>query len=111
MYSMNIKAISPKDPAICTTISTLNLIGKKWTLPLLQQLCTGTRRFGELQRALPGVSPRTLTQRLQELEREKLISRKVFQEVPLHVEYSLTPKGETLKKVVGSLHAWSERYT
>src|SRR6266542_3389282 len=101
---MNALKASLKNPAICTTISTLNLIGKKWTLPLLQQLCEGTRRFGELQRALPGISPRTLTQRLQELEREKLVHRKVFQEIPLHVEYSLTPKGETLKEIVGKLH-------
>lgn len=94
----------------CEAIGTLNLLGKKWTLPLIYQLCQETRRFGELERALYGISPRTLTLRLQELERAGLISRRVYDEMPLRVEYKLTPKGRSLREVMSALHAWGERY-
>ncbi len=93
----------------CNVAKTLKIIGSKWTMLLLHNLCEGKKRFGELQRSLPGISPKTLSERLSELEKEGIITKKVFAEVPLHVEYSLTKKGESLRKVFDSMAAWAEQ--
>lgn len=90
----------------CAVAKTLKVIGSKWTMLLLHNLFEGKKRFGELQRALPGISPKTLSQRLQELEQEGIIVKKVYAEVPLHVEYSLTEKGASLSGVFKSLEKW-----
>lgn len=93
----------------CGVTKTIKIIGSKWTILLLHALCSGTMRFGELQRALDGISPKTLSQRLQELEKEGIVRRKVFAEVPLHVEYSLTQKGITLKEIFDKMDAWGRK--
>jgi DNA-binding HxlR family transcriptional regulator len=93
----------------CAVAKTLKIIGSKWTMLILHNLFEGKKRFGELQRALATVSPKTLSQRLQELEKDGIITRKVFTEIPLHVEYTLTPKGLTLKKVFKDLADWGEK--
>jgi DNA-binding HxlR family transcriptional regulator len=93
----------------CPVAKTLKVIGSKWTMLLLHNLFDGKKRFGELQRALPGISPKTLSQRLQELEQEGIISKTVFAEVPLHVEYNLTEKGKSLSGIFDSLRQWGER--
>jgi DNA-binding HxlR family transcriptional regulator len=90
----------------CGVYRTLKIIGSKWTMMILHNLFDGTKRFGELQRALKPISPKTLSQRLQELERFGILKRKVFSEVPLHVEYSLTPKGDSLKLVFQAMENW-----
>lgn len=90
----------------CAVSKTLKIVGSKWTMLLLHNIFEGKKRFGELQRALPGISPKTLAQRLKELERDGIITKKVFAEVPLHVEYSLTEKGKSLRGVFHSLEAW-----
>ncbi len=92
-------------------ITTVKIIGTKWTPLLLRELCESTKRFGELQRALAGISPRTLSLRLQQLEKSGIITKKVFAEVPLHVEYSLTPKGASLRKIIEQMHAWGQQYS
>jgi DNA-binding HxlR family transcriptional regulator len=84
----------------CRSIErTLSIIARKWTLLLLRDLCDGTKRFNQLQKSLQGISPKTLSSRLQELEQEGIISKMIFPEVPPLVEYSFTPKGESLKKI------------
>ena|SRR5579859_7795334 len=90
----------------CSVAKTIKIIGSKWTILLLHQLLEGNKRFGELQRALPGISPKTLSQRLKELEKEKLITKKIFAEVPLHVEYYLTKKGESVQEIVKLMEEW-----
>lgn len=90
----------------CAVAKTLKVIGSKWTMLLLHNLFEGKNRFGELQRALPGISPKTLSQRLQELETEGIITKHVFAEVPLHVEYQLTAKGKSLGGIFRSLAKW-----
>ena len=94
----------------CVT-KTLKIIGSKWTVLILRELCEGTKRFGELQRSLTGISPKTLSVRLQELERQGIITKKVFKEVPLHVEYSLTPRGESLRDIIEKMREWGESAT
>lgn len=72
----------------------------------------GTKRFGQLQKSLKGISPKTLSSRLQELEKEGIIIKKVYPEVPPRVEYTFTPKGERLRKIVLALADWgSEDHT
>jgi DNA-binding HxlR family transcriptional regulator len=93
----------------CAVAKTLKIIGGKWTMLLLHNLFDGKKRFGELQRSLGGISPKTLAQRLHELESEGIISKKVFAEVPLHVEYTLTAKGRSLEKVFESMAEWGRR--
>lgn len=93
----------------CAVAKTLKVIGSKWTMLLLHNLFEGKKRFGELQRALPGISPKTLSQRLQELEQEGIITKKIYAEIPLHVEYNLTEKGKSLSNVFKSLEKWGNR--
>jgi DNA-binding HxlR family transcriptional regulator len=93
----------------CAVSKTLKIVGSKWTMLLLHNIFEGKKRFGELQRSLPGISPKTLTIRLKELERDGIISKKVFAEVPLHVEYSLTEKGKSLRGVFRSLENWGNK--
>ncbi len=100
-------AQSPKDYANCGLAKTLKIIGSKWTLMILYSLFEGTKRFGELQDGL-GLSPRTLALRLQQLEQDKIITKKVFAEVPPRVEYTLTDKGRSLHKVIKDLSVWGD---
>src|SRR5665213_3359876 len=92
----------------CGVSKTLKIIGSKWTILILHDLCQGTKRFGELQKSLTGISPKTLSLRLQQLEKSGILKKKVFAEVPLHVEYSLTEKGKSLKAVIDGMHKWGE---
>jgi len=95
------------DYANCGLAKTLEIIGSKWTLMILYGLMSGTKRFGELQSEL-GVSPRTLTARLVQLEKDGIIAKKAYAEVPPRVEYSLTAKGKSLNKIVTELCRWGD---
>lgn len=97
------------DMQVCGVSSTMKIIGSKWTILILHQLCGGKKRFGELQRSLPGISPKTLSERLRQLEKEDIVKKKIFAEIPLHVEYSLTKKGETLKDIINQMATWGEQ--
>jgi DNA-binding HxlR family transcriptional regulator len=92
-------------------LRTMQVIGGKWKIPLLWLLWRRTRRFGELRRALPGVTQHMLTASLRELEAEGLVSRTVFAEVPPRVEYALTSEGQSLGTVFGALKDWGEQRT
>ena len=92
----------------CGVEKTLKIIGSKWTMNILHNLFSGKKRFGQLQKLLSGISTKTLSARLQELEKEKIIAKKVFAEVPLHVEYSLTEKGKSLKDIFNKMAKWGE---
>lgn len=92
----------------CGVEKTLKIIGSKWTMNIIHNLFSGKKRFGELQKLLVGISTKTLSQRLKELEKEKVISKKVFAEIPLHVEYSLTEKGRSLSDIFKKMAKWGE---
>lgn len=85
----------------------LDRVGDKWTLLVIGTLSSGTLRFSELQRHIPGVSQRMLTQTLRHLERDGLASRTLHPEVPPRVEYELTPMGRTLIEPATALAAWA----
>ena len=90
----------------CPAEYTLSLIHGRWKIPLIFHLLNGAKRFSELARALDGVTQKMLTQQLREMERDGLVERKIFPEVPPRVEYSLTPLGASLKPVVDSMCRW-----
>ncbi|WP_047152093.1 winged helix-turn-helix transcriptional regulator [Aneurinibacillus tyrosinisolvens] len=94
----------------CPIEKTMSVIGGKWTFLVLRDLFHGPRRFGELQRSLKGISPRTLSLRLKELEEEGIILRVIYSEIPPHVEYSLTEKGQTLGPVFDAMKAWGNAW-
>jgi DNA-binding HxlR family transcriptional regulator len=89
----------------------LDVIGGKWTLLIVRDLSAGPRRFVELQRGLPGISTEQLRIRLAEMVADGLLERHRFREVPPRVVYTLTPRGEDLRRVVGEIAAWGMRWT
>jgi DNA-binding HxlR family transcriptional regulator len=90
---------------------TLDLIGGKWKSLILWHLALdGTLRFGMLRKMFPKVTQKMLTQQLRELERDGLVHREVFQQVPPKVEYSLTDMGRTLIPVLSALCDWGNAF-
>jgi DNA-binding HxlR family transcriptional regulator len=94
----------------CPVKLTADIIGGKWKALILFYLEGGTRRFGELQRLIPGLTKKMLTQHLRELERDEIIHRKVYAEVPPKVEYSLTRHGASLKPILKLMSAWGNKH-
>jgi len=88
----------------------MQLLGKRWTGLVLSILMTGTRRFSEIESALP-ISGRLLSERLKELEAAGLVSREVFPEVPVRVEYSLTPKGKAMEPIIKAVEDWAHEWS
>lgn len=93
-------------PGRCPVDYTLQMVGGKWKPLILHRLSEGTLRFGQLQRIMPQVTQRVLTLQLRELERDGLITRTVFPEVPPRVEYALTPPALKLLPILSALAQW-----
>jgi len=91
----------------CPAEYTLGVIGGRWKIPILYHLFTGTKRSSELRRLLPGITQKMLAQQLRELESHGLLTRKVYPQVPPKVEYTLTPRGHSLKPVVTAMCKWA----
>ncbi len=98
----------PYDYKHCGVDKTLKVISSKWTMHILHNLFEGEKRFGQLEKSL-AISPKTLSLRLRELEKHGIIKKKIFQEVPLHVEYSLTQKGRSLDDIFADMAKWGQR--
>jgi DNA-binding HxlR family transcriptional regulator len=90
----------------CPVETTLEIIGGRWKVLVLHRLLAEPKRFGELTRYLRGVSARTLTRQLRELENDGVIRRETFQQVSPKVEYSLTQLGRKLAPVLYAMHDW-----
>ncbi|RBL92976.1 winged helix-turn-helix transcriptional regulator [Chitinophaga flava] len=93
----------------CPIVCAINVIGGKWKVTVLNFLCERTYRFKELERSVSGISPKVLTDILQELEDDGLITRKVAVVKPLRVEYTISPKGELVKPVLASLRVFAQK--
>jgi DNA-binding HxlR family transcriptional regulator len=94
--------------AQCPCRAMLDLLANKWSALAIGALEEGPQRFGELQRRLQGVSPKVLTQTLRRLQDFDLLTRTVYPAVPLHVEYALTPLGQSAAVPLRSLRTWVE---
>jgi DNA-binding HxlR family transcriptional regulator len=88
----------------------VELIGRRWSGAVLRSMLTGTERFGELRRAVPGISDRMLSDRLKEFEAEGLVERRVIAETPVRIEYHLTAMGRALLPVVEAVAVWAEEW-
>lgn len=89
---------------------TLAIMGDKWTGIILQRMVEGACRFSTLQESVEGISPRTLSQRLDYLEEQDIITKKSFAEMPPRVEYTLTSKGTDLVPILRQMATWGEKY-
>lgn len=94
----------------CPLVVVQNIIAGKWKLPILWELSQGTKRFHELQKRLTEISQGILTQQLRELERDGLVHREVYKEVPPKVEYSLTDTGQSFIPVLQAISIWGRDY-
>ncbi|WP_294146717.1 helix-turn-helix domain-containing protein [uncultured Selenomonas sp.] len=94
----------------CPVATTVALIGSKWKLLILRDLLQRAWRFNELKRDLDGISQKVLTDSLRSLEEDGIVERIVFPEVPPHVEYRLTPLGESMRPILDSLREWGRQY-
>jgi DNA-binding HxlR family transcriptional regulator len=94
----------------CPVETTLRVIGGRWKVLVLHHLLDGTKRFSELTRALRGVSARTLSKQLRELEADGIVNRRVYPQIPPKVEYSLTAVGRKLKPALLAMHRWGKDY-
>jgi len=90
---------------------TLEVIGSKWTVLIIRELLGGVKRFGELEKSLIGISPRTLSLRLGSMEKYKIVDRKVYAEVPPRVEYRLAPLGKSLDPVLNMMSQWGANFS
>lgn len=94
----------------CPVATTLMLIGNKWKIFIIQQLMDKPFRFSELRRAIPGISEKVLTDNLRALEKDGLVTRTVFPEIPPHTEYALSDLGETMRPIIDSMATWGTGY-
>lgn len=90
--------------------AAMNIIGSKWTALILRDLTTGPKRFGELEKSLAGISPRTLSQRMDDLEEHGIVTRRTYAEVPPRCEYALTDKGQDLIPILKQMAVWGDKY-
>lgn len=94
----------------CPVATTLMLIGNKWKIFIIQQLMDRPFRFGELHRAIPGSSEKVLTDNLRAMEKDGIITRTVFPEVPPRTEYALSELGNTMRPIIESMATWGTGY-
>jgi DNA-binding HxlR family transcriptional regulator len=108
---MNITSVkTPIEPRVGCIASAMQIVGNKWTALILRDLFSGPKRFGELEKSVGDINPRTLSQRLDDLEAHGIITRKSFAEVPPRTEYSLTKKGEDLLPILQQMATWGTKY-
>lgn len=94
----------------CSIEKALDVLDGKWTFLIIKNLFEGTKRFGELRKALHDVSPKTLSVRLKELELHGIIKRKAYSTIPPTVEYSLTEKGKSLNRIIKEMKIWGAKW-
>ena len=92
--------------AIIPVRDALDILSGKWKLPIIIALSFGNRRFSQLAKQIPRITDKMLSKELRELEMNELVKRTVYDALPVMVEYSMTPYGKTLEKLIEELQAW-----
>ena len=90
--------------------SAMEIIGNKWTALILRDLTTGPKRFTQLEKSVGTINPRTLSQRLEDLQTHGIITKESFAEVPPRCEYTLTKKGKDLGPILEQMATWGDKY-
>lgn len=101
------QALEPKGGCIA---AAMDIIGNKWTALILRDLASGECRFCALEKTVGKINPRTLSQRLDDLEANGIVTKKNYAEVPPRIEYKLTKKGEDLIPILEQMAAWGNKY-
>jgi DNA-binding HxlR family transcriptional regulator len=109
---MKLSSVKPSiiEPKTGCIASAMEIIGNKWTALILRDLLEGPCRFCQLEKSVGNINPRTLSQRLDDLEAHGIISKQSFEEAPPRIEYRLTEKGYALQPVLQEMAAWGTRY-
>lgn len=92
------------------TRDALDVLNGKWRVPIIVSLTYGNKRFGDIQRDIPDISPKMLSKELKELELNNLVTRTVYDTKPVSVEYSITPIGQSLDKLMNELYIWGDQF-
>ncbi|WP_041613603.1 winged helix-turn-helix transcriptional regulator [Paenibacillus sp. JDR-2] len=87
-----------------------DILGKKWTGLIIRVMLGGPKRFKEIKEQIPEMSDKMLTDRMKELESQSIVKRTVYPEMPVRIEYELTPKGRELQPVIESIQNWGEHW-
>ena len=106
MSEKSIKKMPPQSTAACPVTYCVGVIGGKWKPIILYLISHDVNRFGEMRKMIDGISKKMLSSQLRELERDHIIRREVYPEVPLRVEYFITEKGRTLRPLIISMREW-----
>jgi len=102
---------NPEPPALCPQFhAAVELIGRKWTGAIIYLLLKSRCRFATLRDAIPDITDRMLSERLQELEQKGIVDRTVIPDTPVRVEYALTKKGRALAAVVDTIGEWAHKW-
>lgn len=96
--------------AIIPVRDALDILSGKWKLPIIIALSFGNKRFSQLGKQIPGITDKMLSKELRELEINELVKRTVYDALPVIVEYSMTPYGKTLEKLIDELQAWGSQH-
>lgn len=94
----------------CTLKDVLDIVGGKWSIPIIYMLFDGKKRFSELARSIPNINTRMLVKELKSLEENRIVIREAFATVPPTVEYSLTSKGRALEPIITDLYKWGQEF-
>lgn len=94
----------------CSIEKALEVLDGKWTFLIIRDLFDGVKRFGELRKSLKTISPKTLSERLKQLEQKDIVRRTAYPTVPPTVEYSLTEKGWSLKPIIVAMKLWGAKW-
>ncbi|MBS9775200.1 helix-turn-helix transcriptional regulator [Candidatus Gracilibacteria bacterium] len=94
---------------MCPILKCMNLLGKKWILMIIKAISDGCKSYSEIEKNIQGVNPRTLSERLKELQTHNLVEKKILCEEPKRCIYCLTKTGESLSKHIDELSAWAEK--
>ena len=91
--------------------AAFEILGKRWTGLIIRTLLSGPKRFSDIQKIIPSLSARMLTERFKELEEQGIIVRDVYPEMPVRIEYSLSDKGKDLEKAMDEIQKWAEKWS
>jgi len=94
----------------CPVATTVQLIGNKWKLLILRNLLARPWRFNEMLKSIPGISQKVLTDNLRSLEKDGIVTRTVYPEVPPRVEYALSELGESMRPIIAAMESWGRGY-